>query len=131
MKLEVGMYARTKYGYIARIDKIYEDWIFFDNVITEEWGEKSYSLNNNQFGEIVKASHNIIDLIEVGDIIKFKELRTHLTNESGTKFYDNYVVSIFNEEELEVAKEEIEGKHMKLLSIVTKEQFESMQYKVV
>ena len=125
MKLEVGMYVRTKYG-IAKyikdlvtretIYRLIDKKIVYDNV--EDW--EDCLLDN----EISKASYNIIDLIEVGDYvnghrvleifkdrIKFGEDSLVLARKSN---YDNYYLYI----------EEIK-------SIVTKEQFESMQYKVV
>lgn len=51
MKLEVGMYARTKKGKIFKINEI--------NVVG-----KYYYLDIKETHEIIKASYNIVDLIE-------------------------------------------------------------------
>ena len=57
MKLEVGMYVRTKDNGIKKINGLYSKAIFTDTYIRIE----------NK--DISKASHNIIDLIEVGDYV--------------------------------------------------------------
>ena len=57
MKLEVGMYARTINGKI---------WIIIS--------QKAISGHRK---DIIKASHNIIDLIGVGDYVNGVEVNTH------------------------------------------------------
>lgn len=129
MKLEVGMYCRyknfqnkikiAKIKGIQKADEVFQyDYMTFDN----DDGE----LETN----IIKASFDVIDLIKVGDVLKFKELRTHITNPSNTKYYEDYIYDVHNEEELEIIKQELKKKHIKLLEVVTKEQFEQMSYKV-
>ena len=124
MKLEVGMYCYNKTNRKLGLGKII-----------------SFQSNNNvnikykndielvSIGNVI-ASFNIIDLIEVGEAFKFKELRTHISNKSNTKYYENYIFDVHNEEELEVIKREIKQGKIKLLEILTKEQFEQMSYKV-
>ena len=80
MKLEVGLYFRTKGGTIGKIDSMTEDGseIYFDTKPIfsdeEEFGSKwCYAT------DIIKASHNIIDLIEVGDYVNGVEV-TKITN---------------------------------------------------
>ena len=70
MKLEMGLYFRTKEGIIGKIDSISKDGteIYFDTKPifsdSDEVGSKwCYAT------DIIKASHNIIDLIEVGDYV--------------------------------------------------------------
>ena len=107
MKLEVGMYVRTLKG-VVKIEKI------LDGVIWDTQGHL-------HFGDFVKASHNIIDLIEVGDYVN-GEL---VTNANDVYTEDNIYIGkevIVNHEDL-IIEEDIE-------SIVTKEQFEEMQYMV-
>lgn len=108
MKLEVGMYIRTKYGIIT---KIIDNR---DNVII-----KTDDYTTHLRSEVIKASNNVIDLIEVGDIITY-EFPTGL----GILKYENVTVL---ENLLDILKNSDE---YTILSIVTKEQFESMSYKV-
>ena len=77
---------------------------------------------------IIKHSKNIIDLIEVGDVVRFKELA--IDEKYGTIVNQIYILDIHDNDELSFMKEEIERKAMEILSIVTKEQFASMEYKV-
>ena len=97
MKLEVGMYVRTINGKI---------WI-----ITSQ---KAISGHRK---DIIKASHNIIDLIEVGDFIDRKQVVNAIHCKDG-----------FNRIELFGGKAIMNKTPIK--SIVTHEQFESMAYKL-
>lgn len=121
MKLEVGMYVRYKYEnciYIGKIKFISEVMgydetlqIDIDNCMEEILKE-----------DILKASHNIIDLIEVGDYVNgykvsFKDNDykpfvqcDYPVQEGTTNHYRFYEEAIY--------------------SIVTKEQFLQMEYKV-
>lgn len=100
MKLEVGMYVRTKNGVIAKIKDI-GNFIFTDK---REFG-KHY---------ITKASYNLIDLIEVGDYVNGSLVSDttgeylRIDSESHNKHYFS--------------------KYIK--SIVTKEQFSQMEYRI-
>ena len=114
MEIEVGEYIRDKEGNITKIINILS--LFKDVYLY--LGEDGYQYSENA---IIKHSKNIIDLIEVGDYVNGKRVI--------------YVASIENkddEEELCVFVEEtqdcIEAKDIK--SIVTKEQFENLEYKV-
>lgn len=112
MKLEVGMYVRSNLNYINKIIAICPDrkkpYVFkIDDEHCEVYGYEEH--------QIKKASHNIIDLIEVGDYV------------NGDK------VIYTNDGYFEVGEENdnigfTSDKFIK--SIVTKEQFESMSYKV-
>ena len=113
MKLEVGMYARTKSGEIGKIRVIIDNMFF---------------INENQYySTILKASYNIIDLIEVGDYVNGQ--RVNYINKDSDYFTfkfgsaDYTLKSNFNSDNKYLAKEDIK-------SIVTKEQFESCMYKV-
>ena len=96
MNLEVGMYVRTINGKI---------WI-----ITSQKALFGHRI------DIIKASYNIIDLIEVGDYINGMKLTKICFDKDGEKIL---TVSCY----LELVNKDIK-------SIVTKEQFESMSYKV-
>lgn len=79
MKLEVGMYVRTKITkvcncvYIRKIDKIEKDIekaegspIYLDGEVIDYWGDEQIWIG---IEDILKASHNIIDLIEPMDLM--------------------------------------------------------------
>ena len=93
MKLEVGMYARTINGKI---------WIIIS--------QKAISGHRK---DIIKASHNIMDLIEVGDYVNGDRV-TQVTSRYVEVCYGRDSCDFINEEDIK--------------SIVTKEQFESMKY---
>lgn len=113
MKLEVGMYVRTKRDGIAKIISLSigeEEECCFIELSKRRTGIKEHN--------ITKTSHNIIDLIEVGD-------------------YVNGCLVVKKYEECDYAEQCIKLKgnsnyfyDIHINSIVTKEQFESMQYKV-
>ena len=120
MKLEEGMYIRTKWG-IARfihnlvtkatIYRVIDKKIVYDNV--KHW--EDCLLDN----EIIKASHNIIDLIEIGDVITTNNLCGEVTK-----------IDIENNK-IWIACCDYETCRIEdVKSIVTKEQMESMSYKV-
>lgn len=76
----------------------------------------------------LKSSKNIIDLIEVGDIIQYQELA--MEEKYGTIVGQIYISDVHDNDELVFIKEEIDRKGIKLLGIVTKEQFASMEYRL-
>ena len=126
MKPEVGMYVRykpllsRKYVKINKIKEIEEKesclhiWLEDEDLITEKY--------------LIKASHNIIDLVECGDYVngskvidisiigkdKEKWVWVEQMEDNDNKYGDDYVG--YNNEQIK--------------SIVTKEQFEQMAYKV-
>ena len=111
MKLEVGMYVRTKNRGIAK----FRGWNAYD--------ENKVAIHTHNEGDveitpvidkstIIKASHNIIDLIEVGDYVNGER-----------------VVEIEKDGWLSFSADTF-NKCNFVDSVVTKEQFESMSYKV-
>ena len=107
MKLEVGMYVRTKHNGIKQINALYSQAIFTDTFIRIE---------NEQ---IIKASHNIIDLIEEGDYVngdKVTEMMIKMRDEQGVFGLPDHYKMFVDE--------------IPIKSIVTKEQFKSMEYHV-
>ena len=122
MKLEVGMYVRLENDVedIVIINKIAN--VFETTILTENDGsiyQGEYTKEN-----VVKASYNIIDLIKVGDYVNGKKIVDVgcLTNgpREGTKVIDYYItpsaVSYLKNEDIK--------------SVVTKEQFENMEYRI-
>lgn len=117
MKLEVGMYARID-GKIGKIIDICEceqcKLRGYDEPIVEyAHGEKDYV--SVYWKDNLKASHNIIDLIEEGDYVNGYKVH---------KIANCITIILDNEENISWVKPS------DIKSIVTKEQFESMSYKV-
>lgn len=120
MEIEVGEYVRTDKGIIAKVDEIRlgtnrEKKIFLN----------IYELDNGLWtviDYITKHSKNIIDLIEVGDYVNgYKVIGVTLDPAPSGKYVDidcdkpSYESYLFEEQ---------------IYSIVTKEQFESIECKV-
>ena len=137
MKINVGDYVRTKGGNIFKIIGGNTDNWEVDisciqlEQIEENWYESNrYNDNGYWFNEenIIKSSSNIIDLIQVGDYVngdRVKALKgdieSHKINNEDDVIYTEYI----NDYDEWCGFEEDEIK-----SIVTKEQFESMEYKI-
>lgn len=118
MKLEVGMYVRTKDGYISQ-------YKYYDT--TNAYMEKllCIPLSNGTFAnieDIVKARYNIIDILEVEDYVNGKRIIKVIPEDiCGDEILDNqHIFSIDGE----IFENEIK-------SIVTKEQFKEMSYEIV
>ena len=136
IELKEGDYVRNKYG-IAKIIEIKEesythkplvvfdkDICFLTNKETGEEGRRCYSLIITDDIDISKInfSSNIKDLIEAGDIIRWKTDYNGGINEvDGFKELGVYAT----EEDRYISLDEIT-----IESIITKEQFESMEYKI-
>lgn len=115
MNIEIGEYVRTKYG-ITQF-KAYRT-INGNKLLCMPVKDGSNGIFAN-IEDIIKLSPNIIDLIEVGDYVNGHKVRavylkgtTHyikldFENEKGKRFYNEDVKSI-----------------------VTKEQFSNMEYRV-
>ena len=112
MKLEVGQFVRTKDGYISQ-------YKYYDT--TNAYMEKllCIPLSNGTFAnieDIVKASYNIIDILEVGDYVN-----GHRIEEID-----------FDDEEIFTDSEYYCGvvEFCNIKSVITHEQMEQMAYKV-
>ena len=131
MKLEVGQFARLKSGYICKIINI--------NDFREpnmKYGVEANYLKDVMFigdDDIVKASYNIIDILEVGDYangyyiskIWEKDEITHYVNETPIKRKEReIVIQAPSYGGIEILKNE----DIKL--VITHEQMEQMAYKV-
>ena len=119
--LNVGMYIRTKDGII---DKVIID--YNGHCANPNCKHKHISCAKNYYDEdnVVKASYSIIDILEKGDYVNGKKIVDVgcLTNgpRKGTKVIDYYITPS--------AVCYLENEDIK--SIVTKEQFENMEYKI-
>jgi hypothetical protein len=131
--MKVGDYVRTKDGIIGRIEAKnylgYNDWLidtlyYNDDEIINDWtcGIKEYN--------ILKSSPNIIDLIQEGDYINGLRVESNKYGELYTS-YVYYGGDIGKQCEVYTTwlKEYKENEDW-IESIITKEQFESKQYKV-
>ncbi len=130
MKLELreNMYVRNCYGRIAKIEYMEDNTAYCDNWLYQSYEDYITFINLNDeedINEITKASYNIIDILEVGDYVNGMEV----TRISGTRYDKNdlhcYCEHNGNENWQQVM---IPVKNIK--SIVTKEQFEEMSYKI-
>ena len=117
--MEVGDYVRTKNG-ISKVKEIH-DVVTTDN----EYITTLISHDNGTCSEenVIKYSQNIIDLIEVGDYVNgyyVEDIRHRYDGEMITILEvatgSNYFQTPMYEDDIK--------------SIVTREQFEAMQYKV-
>ena len=115
-KIEVNEYVRTKNGVIDKVDALYgmiENTVHLENL-------KWFDIKN-----IVKHSKQLIDLIEVKDVIKYRINNISTTLE--TKGYIEGIVDISDEEMLQRIKND---NNYYILEILTKEQYLANCYKV-
>ena len=126
MKLELreNMYIRTKDGIIAKVDYIDDNTIFFDKDLYRTYGDSIDFLEKDNLERIVKASYNIIEILEVGDILvddtnrKLEILLIDnelMVRNAGLIYDNNYYLPI---------------KSIAIKSVITHEQMEQMEYKV-
>ena len=130
MKIEKGMYVRTKKGVAKYLglgidvlkddgSRSYNHWkskhIFDNNIFDEEWGDTLTTIDNIDKIIVGKPSFNSIDLIEVGDYV------------NGEKVVHN---SLENGGNIIIVQSGFCYKNEDIKSIVTKEQFEQMSYKI-
>lgn len=137
MKLEVGMYARITTGFdvkmskpIIRIGKI-ED--ISDYCITINVFSRLIIVSLKEFEELKRKepSFNIIDVLEVGDYVNgclIVEIKQDPFIKGQINLWTNMILSAGEPFPNEYYKAKILEKDIK--SIVTKEQFESMEYRV-
>lgn len=114
--IEVNDYVRTKNGYIIKVDEN-------TNIFNLGYKEQYVDMETTKYGftceeEIVKHRKQLIDLIEVGDIVRIR-----------TGLYSSFMEFIDNEECLLILKEQVK-KFWAIEEILTKEQFEANCYKV-
>ena len=113
--IEAGEYVRTKNG---KIDKVVSNNCYMEKYIK---AEKDFIFCNS----IVKHSKQLIDLIEVGDIVKYKLKNLKYTNVT--------TVRLVQDARSNKEKKLIDGYNLKqidILEILTKEQYNINCYKV-
>ena len=115
--MKVGDYVRTDDGFIGKITSIESNeriHLFQKSISTDNYKWLDLVLEEN----IIKSSPNIIDLIEVGDYVN--GFKVDEIDEKGIYNYNSYDGWRIN----------IASCNDDIKSIVTKEQFESMEYKI-
>ena len=112
-EIKVNDYVRTKDDYIAKVTRLETaNMIFCDNTVRECWvGEVKHILTEN----IIKHSPNIIDLVEVGDYVNGSLVIETLKNDKSIIIEDYCETQLFNKD---------------IKTVVTKEQFEKIMYRV-
>lgn len=118
MKLEVGMYVRliNDVEDIVVINKIAN--VFETTILTENDGsiyQGEYTKEN-----VVKASYDIIDILEVGDYVNGLKVTSVDKTFEGNELIGlekNFGISKFDNDYI-------------ITSIVTKEQFKNMEYRI-
>ena len=133
-KIKIGEYVRNESGYINKINSFDRLTNFFkdDDGKLKEWiGEDIWG--NTIAESIVKHSKNIINLVEVGDYVNGEVVIKIYDKNQKYKFSDY----VFEEKTIETYNDNYETIPFENLyinsdikSIVTKEQFESVKYKV-
>ena len=119
-KIEVGEYVRTNNKGIKRIDRIDNNktvnkYLYFTGI--EDFEGKEYRIIKTT--EIVKHSKQLIDLIEVGDIVKDKYNKYEVAFVKDDKIYCN---------DYNLADSLINLREQDIKAILTKEQMEDNQY---
>ncbi len=125
--IEVGMYVRTRNGIkqIYKIDNHKTKWKYYFKLKKQD-GDGCIDLGSLSKEDIIgEPNFDIIDLIEVGDYVNGMEV----TRITGTRYDENDLHCYCEKNGDENWKQVmIPAKNIK--SIVTKEQFEQMSYKV-
>lgn len=125
--IEVNEYVRLarNQGINKIIDKE-DDRYILESEIADSYGDITWFLYECELEEeIVKHSKQLIDLIEVKDVIKYRINNISTTLE--TKGYVEGIVDISDEEMLQKIKSD---KNYHILEILTKESYMANCYKV-
>lgn len=123
MKLEVGMYVRTKWGDIRKIESVWNDTDFIVDKTYYNYNIEEDTLGCVLNEDIIKEpSFNIVDLIKAKDIILGTDGKLYQC----WKVYKDYVFTYSKNKQ---------GQTVTLVDyqidkVLTKEQFEQMSYKV-
>ncbi len=112
--IEVNEYVRTKDGVIGKVIKVLSNRVFLDNL--------GYAV---LIRDIVKHCKQLIDLIEIGDILKIKISEEWVEKQDTIKF-----IVVGQTYTITEIKECLENGLFKIIQILTKEQFEANCYKV-
>lgn len=116
--LSVGMYVRTKKGIAKIIDRILEpDHYYFKMWVTDKFLEINDDTDYISEVDVLKASYNIIDILEEGDYANGSKVQEIRKNYIEIEEYSG----LNNDEPCILKSEDIK-------TIVTHKQFEQMEY---
>lgn len=128
MELKEGMYVRTKYNdfcnmvAIRKMDEIDDDGSFWiDDYIIDTYGDEQNKLHEE---DIEIASENIVDVIKPGDYVN-----GYLVTAVSKDVYGETIVFV-GQRLIEEAGYYRSYYSKDIKTIVTKEQFENMEYEV-
>ncbi len=127
MKLEVGMYVRTKYcgicdeiaiRKIIKIDKINNNWFYIDKNVCDIYKDYTNKINTVN---VEKASFDIIDILEVEDYVNGYKIG-YIDDCKGAmrEFYYDY----------ENSNEDVGHWEEEIKSVITHEQIEQISYRI-
>ena len=119
MKLEVGQFARLKSGYSDELGIGKIDFVANCGVATIDFKNKKLGVFAS---DIVKASYNIIDILEVGDYVNGNKV--DFTNNNNKLSYEDKCIGFYD------GDGDITLFENGIKSVVTHEQMEQMAYKV-
>lgn len=127
VEIQVGEYVRSDEGFIAKVKTVNDDYIECDSTIISHYGDFFDDIYGDDLNSIAKHSFNIIDLIEVGDYVNGYLVKAidYDEDENGNLF--NVLGVVLTEDDF-AYREGLEN--INIHSIVTKEQFKAMEYKV-
>lgn len=111
-EIEMGEYARTQNGFIFKVvgKEYYKDY-------EDEWLQGELLLSGDWKEHVIKHSKSLIDLIEVGDIVRGKDNHLFEVYAVGSdSVYINNLEEFIHIEDIK--------------SIATHEQMKEMEYKV-
>jgi len=126
--LGIGDYVRTDKGEIGKVSSVMKENLGFGDI--EVCNTEPYV-----YGTIIKSRPNIIDLIAKNDLLKiiypigrekdlFQEEITQVIENEDNKLY----IKLYTEQY--VFLEDLSRYDIKIKSVLTKEMFEQMEYKV-
>lgn len=130
MELKVGNYVRTYDGIIYKIQEIKDiDVYYSSNPVELQWQKQTFCLleNKNEMqpvSQIKIARPSIIDLIQVGDYVNgYKVIHIGFDDDKKTLLFIDWQEGVN-------CKGGNTIKNSDIKSVVTKEQFESMEYRI-
>lgn len=126
-EIEVNEYVRTNAGYIAKLKQYlnYTGIYLFDNFIQEVQEDRYRWISEIELEKvIVKHSKQLIELVELKDLICFKNKLPNSLE------IEKMIIHVFDNDTLEEVKQAIERGEIELLEILTHEQFEQNSYKL-
>lgn len=129
MEIQVGEYIRTEDG-IKKIVKINEGKLstYYGKYICEPKYKNSSSIS---IKNIIKHSFDLKELVKKGDFVNGYEVDDFDGyDEEGNYFEKDLGIPIYDDANMDCIIEYRPIRLMKIRSIVTKEQFETMEYEV-